>query len=100
MLEKSGLQNCYSNLQAHKQEQTEHVIALNWKEDTIKENINITVTRRPNFLATEDDPSTQIHNSQGNRSVSEALCRTSNRPKKLLSLEGRIFMPNINLDSQ
>jgi hypothetical protein len=72
---------------------TEPVIALNLKEDTINESINITVTYRPNLLATEDDPSTQIHNSQGKRSVSEMLCRTSNRhKKKLLSLEVRIFL--------
>jgi hypothetical protein len=82
---------------------TEPVIALNWKEQTTNEKINVTDNHMPNLLTTEDDlskvlvPPTQIHSSQGNMTGSESLHKISNRQKKLLQSEVRIFYGNCNL---
>jgi hypothetical protein len=71
---------------------TDPVIALNWKNDSNHESINITVTHRTSLLTTEEKPSTQIHNNQDNRSENEALIRTSNRQKKAPVTRSKDFL--------
>jgi hypothetical protein len=76
----------------------EPMIALKWKEETTIVSLDAADNHKPNLMSSEDEfskiliPPVQIHNSKGDLTDNDSLCRTLNRQKKAPVTKSKDFL--------